>query len=55
MRLRSSAVWIRRSAGLTWTAVDVDGVDNYAYGLDTDGTRLSSASHTSAATRGSCG
>jgi uncharacterized delta-60 repeat protein len=48
MRLRSNGSLDPTFSGDGWTAVDVDGVDNYAYGMDTDGNKIVLGVHTSA-------
>ena len=52
MRLRSNGSLDPTFSGDGWTAVDVDGADNYAYGMDTDGNKLVLGVHTSASDAG---
>jgi uncharacterized delta-60 repeat protein len=48
MRVRSNGTLDPTFSGDGWTAVDVDGSDNYAYGMDTDGGKLVLGVHNSA-------
>jgi uncharacterized delta-60 repeat protein len=52
MRLRSNGSLDPTFSGDGWTAVDVDGADNYAYGMDTDGNKIVLGVHTSASDAG---
>jgi uncharacterized delta-60 repeat protein len=52
MRLRSNGSLDPTFSGDGWTAVDVDGTDNYAYGMDTDGSKIVLGVHTSASDAG---
>jgi uncharacterized delta-60 repeat protein len=47
MRLRPNGSLDPTFSGDGWTAVDVDGADNYAYGMDTDGSKIVLGVHTS--------
>jgi uncharacterized delta-60 repeat protein len=52
MRLRPNGSLDPTFSGDGWTTVDVDGTDNYAYGMDTDGSKIVLGVHTSGSDAG---